>query len=397
MKKIIAFACSIIISIGFLFCYQSYFEGFITKKYYDQFGENLTEHKFKSIILQSMGARQGDNLLMFGSSEFEHTTGYSTQPIKFFKGKKDGFQVNLIGSAGYRCLVHAADFGALGKELTGQKVVFELSPQWFLKKGIDGNTLEAKSSELQIYGFLFNKDISLNTKQEFSKRIISINYQKSDKNFAIMKEFCSSYSDKGLISTSKRYLLTPYFWIRYELLILKDDINSNNYLKPQYAKYIKPRHTNINWNVELKKATKIAKSKSNNNRFGIDNIAYNHSFKTNLQKTKGSMKKDSYKVSPEYEDFKLLLDVCRDEGIKPLILNIPVNGKWYDYAGFNKSDRLAYYKKIDTMVNSYGFQVADLSKHENEKYFLMDSSHLGWKGWVYVNENISKYYNKNKI
>ncbi|MEF2111721.1 D-alanyl-lipoteichoic acid biosynthesis protein DltD, partial [Clostridium frigoriphilum] len=43
-----------------------------------------------------------------------------------------------------------------------------------------------------------------------------------------------------------------------------------------------------------------------------------------------------------------------------------------------------------------GFEVADFSKYEDENYFLMDSAHIGWKGWVYVNEAIDKYYNKNK-
>ena len=398
MKKVIAFACSIIISIGFLFCYQNYYEGLISKKYYDKFGENLSTYKFKSVALQSMGARQGDNLLMFGSSEFVKTAAYSTHPIKVFNDKKNGFQINLIGQGGYKSLVHAANFGAIGKELAGKKVVFVLSPQWFLKRGINGNEFEANSSEAQVYGFLFNKDISLTTKQEFSKRITSITHKKGNEQLAIMRTYCSLYSNKGLVSTSKRYLLTPYYWIRYELLVLKDDVNSNKYLKPEpkISKYYKLQHTNTNWNAELKKASKIAKSKSYNNKFGMDNTVYNHSFKRNLRKIRGSMKNESYKVSPEYEDFKLLLDVCKAEGINPLILSLPVNGKWYDYAGFNKSDRLSYYKKIDTMVNSYGFEVADFSKHENENYFLMDNSHLGWKGWVYVNEAIDKYYNKNK-
>jgi len=396
MKKVIALVCSIIISITFLFYLQNHYESIISKKYYDKFAENLTLTKFKSVILQRMGARQCDNLMMFGSSEFENNTAYSTHPIKFFNGKKDGFQINLIGKAGSKCLVHAADFGALGTELTGKKVVFVLSPQWFLKTGIDENTFEANSSELQVYGFLFNKDISLTTKQEFSKRIISITYKKANKHFAIMREYCSLYSNKDIISTSKRYLMTPYYWIRYELLVLKDDMNSNKYLKtkPELAKYNKPQQTNINWNAELKKASSIAKPMSNNNKFGMVNKSFNLMAKGNLKKIKGSMKYGSYKVSPEYEDFKLLLDVCKEERIKPLILNIPVNGKWYDYAGFNKNDRLAYYKKINGMVNSYGFEVADFSKYENEKYFLMDSSHLGWKGWVYVNEAIGKYYDK---
>jgi len=399
MKKIIAFVCSIIISIAFLFYFQSYYENLISEKYYDKFAENLTEYKSKSIILQSMGARQGNNLMMFGSSEFHANTAYSTHPIKFFNARKDGFQINLIGKAGYKCLVEAANFGALGKELKGKKVVFVVSPQWFLKSGIDENTFEANSSELQVYGLLFNKDIKLTTKQDFSKRIIAITYNKPNKSFAIMRMYCSLYSNKDLLSTGKRYLMTPYYWMRYELLTLKDNIKSNDYLKPnpKLEKYSKQQYTNINWNEELKKASDIAKSKSNNNNFGMDDGEYNNLIKGNLQKKMGAMKNDSYKVSPEYEDFKLLLEICTDQGISPLFLNIPVNGKWYDYAGFDKSDRQAYYKRINDMVNSYGFEVADFSKYENEDYFLMDGSHLGWKGWIYVNEAIDKFYNKNKI
>ncbi|MBU3099442.1 MULTISPECIES: D-alanyl-lipoteichoic acid biosynthesis protein DltD [Clostridium] len=398
MKKVITFICSIIICFGFLFFYQRHYEGLISKKYYNEFGENLTDHKFKSPILQSMGARQNDNLFMFGSSELEHTIEYYTQPIKFFNGKKAGFQINLIGKAGYKSLVHAADFGALGHELKGQKVVFVLSPQWFVKKGIDKNTFEANSSELQVYGFLFNKNISLITKQDFSKRIVLISGKNGNKHFALMREYCYLYSNKDLLTTSKRYLMTPYYWLRYELLVLKDDMNSNKYLKlgPKLANGLKPTHITTNWNAELKKASKIAKAKSTNNEFGMDNKVYEHAFKRNPETIRVSPNNNLCINSPEYEDFKLLLDVCKDEGIKPLFLNIPVNGKWYDYVGYNKNDRLAYYKKINNMVNSYGFEVADFSKYEDENYFLMDSAHIGWKGWVYVNEAIDKYYNKNK-
>jgi len=93
MKKIIALVCPIFICIGLLFYFQSHYEGLISEKYYDQFGENLSANKFKSVALQKMGAKQGDNLLMFGSSEFENSTAYPTHPIKFFNNKKGGFQI----------------------------------------------------------------------------------------------------------------------------------------------------------------------------------------------------------------------------------------------------------------------------------------------------------------
>ena len=137
MKKIVALVCPILICTGLLFYFKSYNEGIISKKYYNQYGENLSKNKFKSVALQKMGAKEGDNLFMFGSSELVVNTRYFIHPINFFKNKKDGFQVNLIGQGGYKSLVHAADFGALGKSLKGQKVVFVLSPQWFTPGGID--------------------------------------------------------------------------------------------------------------------------------------------------------------------------------------------------------------------------------------------------------------------
>ncbi|WP_298836081.1 D-alanyl-lipoteichoic acid biosynthesis protein DltD [Clostridium sp.] len=399
MKKIRALVCSIsiliFICIILLFCFISHYDGINSKKYYDQYGENLSRNKFKSVELQKLGTKKGDNVFMFGSSEIIENTKYYVHPINFFKNKKAGFQMNFIGRGGYKSLVHAADFGALGKSLKGQKVVFNLSPQWFIPEGLKQFELELNSSELQVYGFLFNKDISLTTKQEFSKRIVSILQGHPNKQFNRISTYCSLYSKTDFMSTSKRYLLTPYYWIRYELLTLRDDIHTSKVLKLN-SKTTSSKHTAINWSAELKKATLVAKSGSKNNKFGMDDKVYKYEIKGNLRNIKGTMKNDSYKVSPEYEDFKLLLDVCKEEGIKPLILNIPVNGQWDDYAGFNKSDRMAYYKKTDEMAKSYGFEVADFSKYENKKYFLMDTEHLGWTGWVYIDQAIANYYNENK-
>lgn len=212
-----------------------------------------------------------------------------------------------------------------------------------------------------------------------------------------MRNLCTLYSKNDVISFSKRYLLYPYYWMEYQLLSLKDDISADKMLdtKEKTVKYITPQNQNIDWNKELEIASNEAEKASDNNQYGIENKTYTNSFGKNLKKLKNSAVKTSYKVSPEYDDFKLLLQVCKDEGIKPLILNIPVNGYWYDFTGFSKEDRKAYYEKINSIVKDYGFQVADFSQDEYDKYFLKDPSHLGWKGWIYVDEAIDKYYNEN--
>jgi D-alanine transfer protein len=398
MKKVIAFICSVIICFSGLAYYKYNLEREIQNKYYDKFSENVSDDKFKSAILQKTGAERGDNLMMFGSSEFEQSLGYSTHPFIFFKDKRAGFQINLNGKAGYKCLVHAADFGALGDSLKGKKVVFVLSPQWFTAGGIDEKTFEAKSSELQVQGFLFNNSIKDSEKEVLASKVLSISKKNPNKDFQSMRNLCTLYSKEDVISISKRYLLYPYYWMKYQLLSIKDDISADKMLdaNEKTVKYITPQNQNINWENELKIATNVAEKASNNNTYGMENKTYTNSFGKNLEKSKNSAVKSSYKVSPEYDDFKLLLQVCKDEGIQPLILNIPVNGYWYDFTGFSKEDRKVYYEEINTIVKDYGFQVADFSEDEYDKYFLKDPSHLGWKGWTYVDEAIDKYYNENQ-
>lgn len=88
------------------------------------------------------------------------------------------------------------------------------------------------------------------------------------------------------------------------------------------------------------------------------------------------------------------MDVCRETDITPLIVSIPVNGRWYDWTGFPKEDREGYYKNIREICQEYQVELADFSDKEYEPYFLKDIMHLGWKGWVYLDEAVYEFYKK---
>ncbi|MBJ8128279.1 D-alanyl-lipoteichoic acid biosynthesis protein DltD, partial [Bacillus cereus] len=81
--------------------------------------------------------------------------------------------------------------------------------------------------------------------------------------------------------------------------------------------------------------------------------------------------------SPEYEDLQIVLDLLKQSGAKPLFISVPVKGPWYDYAGFPKERREAYYKKVHEQIEKAGYPIADFSNHEYDKYFLKDHMHLG--------------------
>lgn len=397
MKKVIAFICSVIICFSAMVYYKYTLEKKIANEYYDKFGNNVTKDKFKSIILQKNAEKQRDTLTLCGSSEIEASFIYKTNPLVFFTNKRDGFQVNAYGNAGYSCIVQAVNLGALGSNCSGKKVVIILSPQWFTKKGESENMFEASSSELQVASFFFNKNINIKEKEILANRILTISKDKQNKDFIMMRNMCKLYINNNSKTVLKRYILYPYFWLRYEVLYIKDDINADKILniKKNQIKYITPQKSNIDWKKEISKTSADSAKKSNNNCYGFDNDLYTKKYSNKLKEYKGSSRKSSYRVSPEYVDLKLMLQVCKDNGIKPLIINVPVNGYWYDYTGFDKNDRKDYYKKVSDIIKDYGFKEADFSNHEYDKGFLKDPSHLGEKGCIYLDQAIDEYYNEN--
>ncbi|MDP4179087.1 MAG: D-alanyl-lipoteichoic acid biosynthesis protein DltD [Bacillota bacterium] len=397
MKKVVAFICSIIICFSSLAYYKYTLEKKIANEYYDKFGDNVTKNKFKSIILQKNAEERDDTLTICGSSEIEASLVYKTNPFVFFKNKRDGFQINAYGNAGYTSLVQAVNLGSLGSSCSGKKVAIILSPQWFTKKGVTENMFESSSSELQVASFFFSKNINIKEKEMLANRIITISKDKHNKNFEMMRSICRLYINNNKKTVLKRYILYPYFWMRYEMLSIKDDINADKLLssKKNQIKYIEPQKDNIDWKKEISKVTADSAKKSNNNRYGFDNDVYTKKYASKLKEYKNSAKNDSYRVSPEYDDLKLMLQICKDNGIKPLIINVPVNGYWYDFAGFDKNDRQDYYKKVSNIIKDYGFEEADFSNHEYDKNFFKDPGHLGEKGCIYVDQAIDEYYNEN--
>ena len=105
--------------------------------------------------------------------------------------------------------------------------------------------------------------------------------------------------------------------------------------------------------------------------------------------------KNSYKGyiknSPEFSDLQLFIDLAKVLDIEVMIVSVPMNAYWYDYAGYDKNQRKAYYERIRKIAGENNIDLADFSDKEYEKYFLKDIMHLGWKGWVYLDEAIYNF------
>ena len=88
-----------------------------------------------------------------------------------------------------------------------------------------------------------------------------------------------------------------------------------------------------------------------------------------------------------------LLDLCALRDIEVLFVHVPMHGSWNDYTGFSAVRREQYYEKVRNIAENYSnVTLLDLTGFEYEPYFLCDTMHLGWKGWLAVDRAIVEFY-----
>ena len=399
MKKI-SFYLAILIIVTFgpykaLVAFDKYYENKVKDAYFNSFGNSILDKKNHGLILQRQSINKNDNMEIYGSSELG-TIDIHTNPVNIFNNKSTGFQINLIGRGHSQNLIHAINIGALSGDLKNEKMVIILSPQWFSASGLAPSEFQTNFSELQFYSFMYNKNIDSDLKIKLASRVTELT--KSNQSYGGINQFASLYASNTIAAKTGLFFLTPYNKLKYYLLSIKDNVQSYRLLLEtnKQANESLVKEVSYDWENELVKASEIGKEKSSNNSFGITNEYYDKYIKDGVDSSKGSYKDKSYLNSPEYEDLKLLLELCKRNGLNPTFVSVPVHGKWYDYCSFSKEDRQEYYEKVNNLVESFDFQIVDLSNHEYEEYFLKDIMHLGWRGWIYIDKAINEYYHNNK-
>lgn len=394
MKKLRSFILSLVIIITLIFCINLYCQNYIG----NNFSVNLiksygNESKNGSTFIQKTAAKNKNVFMLYGSSELG-TTNIPFNPINYFPKQGDKFIVSPIGKGYMQDLEHAMKF-ACNSDLKGKKVGFIVSMQWFLyKDGIPNDDFQMNFSELQFYETMKNPNLSENLKKEIAKRVYYLTANNSF--YSDLSIYTKLYTSNSFTRKFEFELLKPYFAIKRNLLSLSSNIKSYKFLKTTKGT------TNINMNnlssIDEKKsfaeASTLGNKLANNNPFYINNAYYNTYIKGNLGKIKNQYKDIKLIDSKEYDDLNILLKVCKAQGIKPLFILMPVNASYYDFNGIDASTRQAYFTKTKNLISSYGFDAVEFQKHEYEKYLMQDGMHLGWKGWIYVDKEIDKYYQK---
>lgn len=350
---------------------------------------------FQGLILQEKALDLPDILPVYGSSEFSAKSEF--HPSSVFDGKPSGFVPFLVGQGGSQSLVHSINLGALGDDLKGKKVAIIISSQWFTPAGIDKNSLAQNFSPLQTYHILANDSLSPELKQKLVTRLLQ--FPEVFERYPILYKNLQYYGTNDWTKLPQKEIYQVMGWFGMKGLEVRDTIKTTQLVSVYKEDDVKQNagsgeQRSLDW-VELReKANQKGAGLSTNNTIGIMDSYYTTYVEPNLEKYKGAKADERLYPSPEYDDLELLMEILKEKGAKALFVMVPVNGPWYDYTGFPLQERQDCYRRVAKMVQENGFELADFSGHEYDKYFLQDIMHLGWKGWVYVDEALDKFYHQ---
>ena len=321
----------------------------------------------------------------FGSSEWMRFD--SMHPAVLAEKYDRSYRPYFMGQAGAATLSQYFGIQQITSELENKQAVFVISPQWFTKEDHDPTIFQTYFNNDQLTAFLENQSGDA-ASQYAANRLLKQNPGVSMKSIVekLAKGEKLSEFDQSMINISsqlneKQSALFGQFSIRGRLRY-KDNVE----------KYLSSLPDQFSYEELENIARKDAEENTTNNDLGVDNHFYNTKLKKDLKKWEGSQKNFNFLKSPEYNDLQLVLDQFAKSKVNVLFVFQPVNKKWMDYTGLSEEMYQHTVEKIRYQLESQGFtNIADFSKNGGDPYFVKDTIHIGWLGWLAFDKVVNPF------
>lgn len=321
----------------------------------------------------------------FGSSEWMRFD--SMHPAVLAEKYDRSYRPYFMGQAGAATLSQYFGIQQITSELENKQAVFVISPQWFTKEDHDPTIFQTYFNNDQLTAFLENQSGDA-ASQYAANRLLKQNPGVSMKSIVekLAKGEKLSEFDQSMINISsqlneKQSALFGQFSIRGRLRY-KDNVE----------KYLSSLPDQFSYEELENIARKDAEENTTNNDLGVENHFYNTKLKKDWKKWEGSQKNFNFLKSPEYNDLQLVLDQFAKSKVNVIFVFQPVNKKWMDYTGLSEEMYQHTVEKIRYQLESQGFtNIADFSKNGGDPYFVKDTIHIGWLGWLAFDKVVNPF------
>ena len=321
----------------------------------------------------------------FGSSEWIRFD--SMHPAVLAEKYNRSYRPYFLGQAGAASLNQYFGMQQILPELENKQAVFVISPQWFTETEYEPAVFRRYFNTDQLGAFLENQS------GDVSSRYAATRLMKKYPNVVlgdIVKKITEgeqlSEIDQTLIDTLARFNQKQSF------LFGQLSVNDGEKYRDRVEKYLKDLPDKFSYDKLREIAVKDAEANTTNNDMGMENRFYDTQVKKDLKKWKDYQKNYNFLKSSEYNDLQLVLNQFANSKVNVLFVIQPVNKKWMDYTGLNQDMYQHAVEKIRYQLESQGFtNIADFSKNGAEPYFVKDTIHIGWLGWLAFDKAVDPF------
>lgn len=377
--------CALVLVVVVIYCYpQGRKHNYQTDK---RNAVTLTTANFKSRINKTNALSNKEHRFVpfFGSSEWLRFD--ALHPAVLAEKYDRNYRPYFIGQRGAASLNQYLGMQQMLPELKNGTAVYVLSPQWFTKKGYNSAAFQQFFSNDQLSSFLNQNEVDENSEYA-AKRILEMKPE------IAMKSQLSKVAKGQELNTFDK----TYVQFLAELNKREDALfspfaapNNANYDK-EVLPYLKELPDEFSYEALDQVAVRDAEEHTKSNSFGIDDRFYKKRLSKKIGKLKGFQEHLSYEVSQEYGDLQLVLNQFAKSKTNVIFVIPPVNSKWMAYTGLNQEMYDATVLKIRYQLESQGFtNIADFSKDGDQAYFMQDTIHMGWKGWVAFDKAVDPF------
>lgn len=321
----------------------------------------------------------------FGSSEWIRFD--SMHPAVLAEKYNRSYRPYFLGQAGAASLNQYFGMQQILPEIENKQAVFVISPQWFTEEDYELASFQNYFNNDQLTAFLENQTGDIAAKHT-AKRILKQNPDLSMKSIVQKLEKGEELSevDHALIKAFAR------FNERQASLFGQFSIRGTLKYKEHVENYLKDLPDQFSYQELEKIARKDAEASTTNNDMGMENQFYKTQIKDYIKRYKGYQKNYSFLKSSEYNDLQLVLNQFAKSKVNVLFVIQPVNKKWMDYTGLREDMYQHAVEKIRYQLESQGFtNIADFSKNGGDPYFIKDTIHLGWLGWLAFDKAVDPF------
>jgi D-alanine transfer protein len=340
----------------------------------------LFPEKSQGIALQRIAFRQSDLLPLYGSSELVRPA--TNKAANFFRTYPSGFNVFSVGKAGAASLILAEKLSSIGSGLRGKKVVISISPTWFFHENVPANYYDGNFSLLQAGELIYSRRLSFDFKRDVARRMLA--YPKTLGKSPLLSFTLRQLASDSPISRLIYYGILPLGLLENGILRIQDHCEMLFYIsKEQWQTHSQVRHSPraIEWDKLIANVAAEVRTHTDSDPEPIGPEEGSERFAAREQN------------AHEWIDFELLLRALKELGARPLLLSIPIDGKYFDRFGVGRSFRDLYYKRIQGLAEAHQMPLIEFERHDLDEDFLAGHhDHLTEKGWIYFDKVIDDFF-----